>query len=64
MLYMIFEKLKTDTDISINNDADTNMVLADTNMDEIGTDISILVSVSANRYIGLSLLVNSVIKLY
>ena len=41
--------LKTDTDIFI--DADTNMVLADTDMIETDTDIS----VSANRYICLSL---------
>ena len=44
-------RLKTDTDIFINTDADTDMVLADTNMIEIDTDIW----VSANRYIGQSL---------
>ena len=49
-------RLKTDTDIFINTDADTDMVLADTDMMETDTDI--LVSVSANRYIGQSLAVS------
>ena len=31
----------TDTDISINTDADTDMVLADTDMIKIDTDISL-----------------------
>ena len=33
--------LKTDTDISINTDADTDMVLADTDMIKTDTDISV-----------------------
>ena len=37
-------RLKTDTNISINTDADTDMVLADTDM--IETDTKTLVSVS------------------
>ena len=37
-------QLKTDTDISINTDANTNMVLADTDMIKTDTDISVSVS--------------------
>ena len=49
----------TDTDILINPEADTDMVLANTDMIETDTDILVLVSVlakkSPNRYISLSL---------
>ena len=45
MLIPIFSydryRLKTDTNISINTDADTDMVLADTDMIETDTDISV-----------------------
>ena len=34
-------RLKTDTDISINTDADTDMVLADTDMIKTDTNISV-----------------------
>ena len=34
-------RLKTNTDISINTDADTDMVLADTDMIKTDTDISV-----------------------
>ena len=34
-------RLKTDTDISINTDANTDMVLADTDMIKTDTDISV-----------------------
>ena len=37
-------RLKTDTDIFINTDADTDMVLANTDMIETDTDILVLVS--------------------
>ena len=48
--------LKTDTDISINADADTDMILADTDMIKTDTDISVSVSAKKYlRYIGLSL---------
>ena len=35
-------RLKTDTDISINTNADTNLVLADTDMIKTDTDILVL----------------------
>ena len=37
-------RLKTDTDIFINANADTNMFLADTDMIKTDTDISVSVS--------------------
>ena len=37
-------RLKTNTDISINTDADTDMVLADTDMIKTDTNISVLTS--------------------
>ena len=49
-------QLKTNTDISINTDADTDMVLADTDMIKTEIDISVLAKISANRYIGQSLI--------
>ena len=42
--YDRYDRLKTDTDISINTDADTDMVLADTDMIKTDTDISVSVS--------------------
>ena len=63
MLIPIFShdryQLKTDTNIFINTDADTDMVLADTDIIKTDTDIS----VSANRYIGLSLMLRKEDKL-
>ena len=48
--------LMTDTNVSINTDADTDMVLADTDMIKADTDMieaNTDISISANRYIGL-----------
>ena len=48
MLIQIFSydryRLKTNTDISINTDADTDMVLANTEMIETNTDVSVSIS--------------------